>query len=230
MIVVNQSQFVSYIITCPLSYMYMYMYVGQTRFACISVIIILLHILNLLHPPIDVKDTLSELDRVISYYHVSEDVEAKIREGPSGNIKTYLGVLDKLKDALKFFKQNNPESLELSHINELLESGLDALQREFLQLLQKHSRPVHIATLRDIAACDDVEGREREREREGSMDRDVNFTTCIRVSSGLPSVDLLPPKVITDLRDVATYYLDSPAENNTGNKPHPLIRLIIMSI
>lgn len=106
----------------------------------------------------DVKDTLLELDRVISFYHVSDNVEAKIREGPSGDVKSYLGLLDKLKDASKFFKQNNPESLELTHINELLETGLDALAREFLQLLKKHSRPVHIATLRDIAACEDMEG------------------------------------------------------------------------
>lgn len=99
-----------------------------------------------------------ELDRVMGFYHVSEDVEAKIREGPTGDIKTYLGLLDRLKDASKFFKQNNPDSMELSHINELLETGIDALVREFLQQLKKHSRPVHIATLRDIATCEDTEG------------------------------------------------------------------------
>ena len=119
-----------------------------------------IHILD--HTTKDVKETLSELDRVMGFYHVSEDVEARIREGPSGNIKSYLELLDKLKDASKFFRTNNPESMELSHINELLETGLDALVREFLQLLKKHSRPVHIATLRDIAQCEDTEGEERE--------------------------------------------------------------------
>ena len=118
--------------------------------------------ISLTTPIKDVKETLSELDRVMGFYHVSEDVEARIREGPSGNIKSYLELLDKLKDASKFFRTNNPESMELSHINELLETGLDALVREFLQLLKKHSRPVHIATLRDIAACDDTEGEERD--------------------------------------------------------------------
>ena len=95
---------------------------------------------------------------MIGFYHVSDDVEAKIREGPSGDIKSYLALLDRLKDASKFFKLNNPESMELAHINELLETGLDALVREFLQLLKKYSKPVHIATLRDIAACEDTEG------------------------------------------------------------------------
>lgn len=48
--------------------------------------------------------------------------------------------------------------MELVRINELLETGLDALAREFLQRLKKHSKPVHIATLHDIAACEDTEG------------------------------------------------------------------------
>ena len=118
---------------------------------------------------VDVKDTLSELDRVISFYHVSDDVEAKIRDGPSGDIKSFLELLDKLKDASKFFRQNNPESMELVRINELLDMGLDALAREFLQRLKKYSKPVPIVMLHDIAACEDTEGehtRERERERE----------------------------------------------------------------
>ena len=37
------------------------------------------------------------------------------------------------------------------------------------------------------------------------------------VSPDLPSVDLLPPKVISDLRDVAAYYHDSLADNQSGN-------------
>ena len=35
-------------------------------------------------------------------------------------------------------------------------------------------------------------------------------------SPDLPSVDLLPPRVISDLRDVAAYYHDSPGENHSG--------------
>ena len=113
---------------------------------------------------------------MISFYHVSDDVEAKIREGPSGDIKSYLELLDKLKDASKFFRQNNPESMELVRINELLEMGLDALAREFLQCLKKHSKPVPTVMLHDIAACEDTEGeqehmRERERETDRQTDR-----------------------------------------------------------
>ena len=54
-------------------------------------------------------------------------------------------------------------------------------------------------------------GRERERER-------AKFTLFL---PDLPSVDLLPPKVISDLRDVAAYYHESLADNQSGNyTPH----------
>lgn len=110
------------------------------------------------HTLSDVEKTLTMLDRVMGYYHVAEEVETKIREGPSGNIEAYLKLLDRLKIAWDFFKQNNPESIELGHINELQDTGLEALVREFLQLLKKHSKPVPVATLHDIAVCEDPEG------------------------------------------------------------------------
>ena len=52
----------------------------------------------------------------------------------------------------------NPRDI-MSHVNELFDCGLDALQKEFLQLLKKHSKPVPVAILNDIAACEDMEGR-----------------------------------------------------------------------
>ena len=51
--------------------------------------------------------------------------------------------------------------------------------------------------------------------------------TCHLFSSpDLPSVDLLPPKVISDLRDVAAYYYDTPGENHSGNSNPPLFHII----
>lgn len=55
-------------------------------------------------------------------------------------------------------------------------------------------------------------------------------------SPDLPSVDLLPPKVIEDLRDMAAYYHSSPGENHSGMciitsvLPPPLTPLNISSI
>ena len=98
------------------------------------------------------------IQRVISFYQVSEDVEVKIREGPSGDLEGYLAVLEQLRDAMDHFQQFNSNSMELDNLNELFLSGMEALIREFRQLLQKHSKPVHVATLTDIAMCEDMEG------------------------------------------------------------------------
>ena len=98
------------------------------------------------------------IQRVIGFYQVSEDVEVKIREGPGGDLNTYLAVLDQLRNAMEHFNQFNPNSMELHSLNDLFFSGMEALIREFRQLLQKHSKPVHVATLHDIAVCEDLEG------------------------------------------------------------------------
>lgn len=95
---------------------------------------------------------------MIGFYQVSEDVEVKIREGPSGDLSAYLAVLEQLREAMEHFNQFNSHSSEVDNLNELFDSGMEALIREFRQLLQKHSKPVHVATLHDIAMCDDVEG------------------------------------------------------------------------
>lgn len=98
------------------------------------------------------------MEKVIGFYHVGEEVEVKIKEGPSGDIESYLTLLNQLKDAMEHFNQFNSESLELIHLTELFDIGMEALIREFRQQLQKHSKPVHIATLHDIAICEDMEG------------------------------------------------------------------------
>lgn len=109
-------------------------------------------------PNQDVEKTLTWMDRVISFHHVADEVEPRIREGPGSNIEGYLKLLDRLRVAWDFFTHNNPGSVELSHVNELFDCGLDALQKEFLQLLKRHSKPVPVAILSDIANCEDMEG------------------------------------------------------------------------
>lgn len=107
---------------------------------------------------LDVQKSLVWMERVIGFYHVGEEVEVKIREGPGGEVGAYLGLLNQLKEAMDHFNHFNSESLELVHLSELFYIGMEALIREFRQLLQKHSKPVHVATLHDIAICEDPEG------------------------------------------------------------------------
>lgn len=145
--------------------------------------------LNLTRLQENVDKSLEWMEEVIGYYHVVEEVEVKIREGPGGDIEHYLTLLDQLKQAMDHFNQFNSESLELVHLNELFYCGMEALVREFRQHLQKHSKPVHIATLHDIAMCEEVED--------------------------MPAITLLPVQVVKDLRVIADYLVKSPGINHT---------------
>lgn len=98
----------------------------------------------------DVDKTLGWMQRVIDFYQVGEEVEDKVREGPGGGIQQYLTVLQEVRTAMDHFQQFNPDSMELEHLHELFISGREALIREFLHLLKKHSKPVPLATLHDL--------------------------------------------------------------------------------
>ncbi len=106
----------------------------------------------------DLEKTMTQMDRVIEFHAVADTVEAKVRQGPTTDIKGFLELLDKLKGALDFFTVSNPHSVELGHVGELFEVGLETLAREFLQLLKKYSKPVPVAMLNDIATIEDSEG------------------------------------------------------------------------
>ena len=86
---------------------------------------------------------------------------------------------------------------------------------------------------REVGEGREIGGREREKGRRGrkkgrrggweeKMEKgggiEGKFYHRILRLPDLPSVDLLPPKVITDLRDVAAYYHDSPGENHSGKQ------------
>lgn len=106
----------------------------------------------------NIDKTLEELDHVISYYNVSKDVEAIIREGPNGTtLQTFLEAMAKLKDALEYFSTNNPGSIELENVRSLNSAGGNALSREFSELLKKYSRAVTpMELINSLSANDSV--------------------------------------------------------------------------
>ena len=95
-------------------------------------LLLLLLLLLIIIIIIDVEQTLSAMDRIIGYHHIADEVEPKLMEGwvlllitinnyyyyysPTGNIEGYLKLLDKLRAAVDFFKNNNASSMELSHV------------------------------------------------------------------------------------------------------------------
>eukprot|EP00058_Branchiostoma_floridae_P021667 XP_002607157.1 hypothetical protein BRAFLDRAFT_113774 [Branchiostoma floridae] len=103
----------------------------------------------------NIDKTLSSLDHVISFYNVAKDVEQTIREGPTGRLDSYLQSMARVQNAVDFFSTNNPGSPELHTVTQLFESGKDQLEREFRNLLTRHSRPVPAVTILDMLGTED---------------------------------------------------------------------------
>nr|CAD7267392.1 unnamed protein product [Timema shepardi] len=109
----------------------------------------------------DIEKTLSALDHVIGFYSVSQEVEPVIRAGPGSvanggaGFDAFLKALDKLQMAQEYFEKNNPQSVELENVATLFNSGGDTLNREFKELLFRHSKPVPPISLLDLVGTDD---------------------------------------------------------------------------
>lgn len=99
----------------------------------------------------NVDKLLAALERVIGFHHLSDEVEQKIKKGPSGNIEMYLSLMERLHTAVEFFTQSNPGSVELGSVTTLFEDGLEQLNRSFIELLKQHSQRVPDGILIDIA-------------------------------------------------------------------------------
>lgn len=111
---------------------------------------------NLQRSQQNIERTLAALDHVIGYYSVAQEVEITVRSGPFvAGLDDFLAAMQRLQTALHYFEKNNPQSVELENVSSLFNAGGDALNREFKELLQKHSRPVPPITLLDLVATDE---------------------------------------------------------------------------
>ncbi|ELT97419.1 hypothetical protein CAPTEDRAFT_153271 [Capitella teleta] len=132
----------------------------------------------------NIEKTLASLDHVIGYYHVAEEVEPFVRDGPSTGLDNYLECMNKLQMSVQYFTANNPDSPEMSHVTALYEAGKDALEREFRNLLTRHSKPVPAVVILDALAVEE-ECPEEE----------------------VTPIEQLSPKVVDDLKKVSTWLL-----------------------
>lgn len=111
---------------------------------------------NLQRSQQNIERTLAALDHVIGYYSVAQEVEVTVRSGPFvAGLDEFLAAMQRLQNALTYFEKNNPQSVELENVSSLFNTGGDALNREFKELLLKHSRPVPPITLIDLVATDE---------------------------------------------------------------------------
>jgi len=98
----------------------------------------------------NIDKTLGLLDEVLNYHSVSSNLKPSIEEGPTGHLQDYLDHMEEIDEAIKFFEKNNPESSQLGVLRTLNDKARESLQKEFLLLLQRNSRPVPIVTIQDI--------------------------------------------------------------------------------
>ncbi|XP_063240892.1 LOW QUALITY PROTEIN: uncharacterized protein LOC134541400 [Bacillus rossius redtenbacheri] len=106
----------------------------------------------------NIENALAALDHVIGFYGVSQEVEPVIHAGPGGaGLDVFLAAMGRLQAAQEYFLRNIPQSVELENVTTLFNSGGDALNREFKELLSRHSKPVPPITLLDLVSADDGE-------------------------------------------------------------------------
>ena len=103
----------------------------------------------------NIEITLNILDKVLETYHVADEVDNTIREGPSGSLEEYLECMEKLRKAHEYFSANNADTPEMSHVATLFDAGKDALEREFRNLLTRNSKPVPAITIIDAISVDE---------------------------------------------------------------------------
>ncbi|KAG7170358.1 Exocyst complex component 7-like [Homarus americanus] len=130
----------------------------------------------------DTEKTLQELDYVISFYNVAGQVEAVVKERPSGiGVPKYLEAMDRLAETCKYFEQNNPQSVEIENVTSLFEIGTEAVSKEFRDELKKYQKPVPPVVTLELLE-----------------DEEVSEDT-------ISGVELVPPGVREDLRAIASW-------------------------
>ncbi|WAQ95596.1 EXOC7-like protein [Mya arenaria] len=95
--------------------------------------------------------TMTTLDHVLGYYHISQEADMMIKDGPEMHgLDRYLQQMDKVLEALNYFKKHNQNTVELRDVAALFERGKDVLQMEFQTLLIRHGRPVPPIIILDL--------------------------------------------------------------------------------
>ncbi|XP_053390716.1 exocyst complex component 7-like [Mercenaria mercenaria] len=134
----------------------------------------------------NIDKTMTTLDHVLGYYHISQEADMMIKDGPEMHgLDRYLQQMDKILEALNYFKKNNQNTVELRDVAALFEQGKDCLQAEFQTLLARHGRPVPPVSVLDLIGGDE--------ELQGDTS-DVQM-------------EHLPEKVIEDLSDISKWLI-----------------------
>ena len=106
--------------------------------------------------------------------------------------------MDKLKDAIKYFDSNNPESIVLKDINELYEKGSDNVLREFKQLLSRHTKPIPPVKVYELVHEEEELEKQNENLRNNNK---LNSNKIPASSSAAASTDKKKSSIIEPLSE-----------------------------
>ncbi|KAM7542230.1 hypothetical protein Aperf_G00000004087 [Anoplocephala perfoliata] len=157
------------------------------------------------------------LSHVQNFYKTGREVEQTIIQGPATNLSEYLKAMDRIKDSLVYFNQNDTDHLEYTRLSTLLSNGLKALHKYFEEILRQSFVPMPSDVLYRLAEKDDaisLNGTRMEHQ-EGSASAIPASLDCESISED--SVHTLQ-EISTWLRK-ATTLVDS-KEGERKSHPH----------
>lgn len=157
---------------------------------------------NLQSKQADLVKTLEQLDYVIQYYSVTNEVDETIRAGPANQLGLYMQCLKKLKSAIQYFSHRNPDSPEYMNVSSLFNYGCEAVEKEFKLTLQRYSSPMAPIALLDIINDDAAE-------QQFDSTNSGNTTTTSNSGSFRRHQPDLPQDKIEDLRVMAEWLCDN---------------------
>jgi hypothetical protein len=89
----------------------------------------------------NVDQSLTLVDSVLHYYDICGELTPIISSGPSGNLTDYLSELDRLEDAVKYFKRTTAVS-ERERVTHLFDLGRQKLVEETDRLILRYANPL----------------------------------------------------------------------------------------
>lgn len=89
----------------------------------------------------NVDQSLSLVDSVLHYYDICGELTPTVSSGPGGNLTDYLAELDRLEDAVKYFKRVTAVG-EKERVTQLYDLGRKRLVEETDKLILRYANPL----------------------------------------------------------------------------------------
>lgn len=101
----------------------------------------------------NVDQSLSLVDSVLHYYDICGELTPTVSSGPGGNLTDYLAELDRLEDAVKYFKRVTAVG-EKERVTQLYDLGRKRLVEETDKLILRYANPLSPKEL--IELCETI--------------------------------------------------------------------------